>query len=42
MTDDKPSCPHCDSTMTPEYVGGGKWVCSVCSRVFTLATPPKN
>ena len=28
----RPECPHCDSAALPESLGGGRWLCSVCSR----------
>lgn len=30
-----PACPHCDTTLRPERIGAGRYVCPSCARVFT-------
>lgn len=27
-------CPHCDTTLKPERIDAGRYVCQCCSRVF--------
>lgn len=36
MNEKIPDCPHCDSTLKPERVDAGRYVCVVCSRIFTI------
>lgn len=31
-----PDCPHCDTACKPERIGAGRYICPVCSRVFTI------
>jgi len=34
--DEIPSCKFCDSSMKPERIGAGRYVCNVCSRITII------
>ncbi len=31
-----PMCPHCDSTLKPERIGAGRYICDCCARIFIV------
>jgi ribosomal protein L37AE/L43A len=34
MKHEPPQCPHCDSTLKPERIDAGRYVCTCCARIF--------
>ena len=31
------TCPHCKDDRLQEYLGGGVWLCSSCSKTYAVA-----
>lgn len=40
MPDRPVTCPHCDTSLTPEPLAPGLWLCPCCSSVFEAPTAP--
>lgn len=38
-TDAAAGCPHCDTTLAPELVAPGVWLCPCCASLFRASEP---